>query len=286
MDTSISAFLEPFAASHEWVGPLDAAVADRLVLVAAWAQLGLGQPDQARTTLEGPTDSKTWVDNVDSLALRATLAYRDGQLRDAYALARRALDEADRQHGATAVSVLAARLTLAAVLRERNELDKAEQVLTEGLDTCQHNGQAQWAAAFVCELIQVMMAHGHHLDGLDRLRQLRHAHAHDPLPANLLRKLDQVEIHCRLGLGDLEGALSIINSIPATLQRNETLARLDLCAGRPDRAVRRLTAAADGAKPTAGRDRATGADDTSPAPARKEIRGATDPPPGRRTGPV
>ena len=121
--------------------------------------------------------------------------------------------------------------------------------MTEGLDACQHNGQAQWAAAFVCELTQVAMARGRHLDGLDRLHQLRHVDADDPLPACLRRKLDQVEVHCRLGLGDLEGAFFIFNSIPAILQCDETLARLDLCAGRPDRAERRLTAAADRARP-------------------------------------
>ncbi len=237
------------AEGHEWVGSLDAAVADRLPLIAAWAHLWLGQLDQVRTYLRDGAERNSLVDDVASVALRAALAHRDGRLRDAFALARTALDEATRDQGADALSALAPRLILAAVLRERNELDAAQRLLTAGLDTSQQKGQARWAAAFGCELIQVLMARGRHLDGLNHLGQLRHLDADDPLPDSLRRKLDQMEIRCRLRLADLEGALLILNSVPAPFLSDEILARVDLCAGRPNRAEQRLTAAADRARP-------------------------------------
>ncbi len=231
-----------------WVGSLDVAVAARLPLIAAWAHLWLGQPDEARTIVGGLAQDKSRVVDVASLALKAALAHRDGRLRDASDLARTALDEADRDQGADTQSALAARLTLASVRRERNELDGAYQLLTEGLGACQQQGRARSAAAFACELIPVVMAQGRHLDGFDRLRQLRQIDADIPLPEPLRRKLDRVEIRCRLALGDLEGARLILNSIPAALLGDEILARVDLSAGRPDRAEQRLTSA-DQAKP-------------------------------------
>ena len=234
--------------SHEWVGTLDAALCDRLPIIAAWAYLSLGHSDQARTIVGRAAPSKSLVDDVASLALRATLAHRDGHLRDAYDLARTALDEADRHQGADAQSALCARLTFASVRRERNQLDAAHRLLTDGLDACQQKGQTRWAATFACELIQVVIAQGRHLDGLNRLRQLRHIDSTTRSPERLRRKLDQVEIRCRLALGDLQGALLILNSIPAALIGDELLARVDLSGGRPDRAEQRLTGA-DGAKP-------------------------------------
>ena len=72
---------------------------------------------------------------------------RDGQLRDAYALARRALDEATRGDGAEALDAGPARLALARVLRERDELDAAQRLLTDAIDTCHDKGQVRWAAA-------------------------------------------------------------------------------------------------------------------------------------------
>ena len=202
------------AVDHAWVASLDAAVSDRLPLVVAWAHLWLGRSDRARATLASATRDKTPDDDLGRLAFRATLAHRDGQLQEASTLARRTLDGADRDHDTDALSALAARLTLAAVLRERNELVAAQQLLIEGLDACRQKGQDRWAAAFVCELIQVVMDQGRYLEGLARLRQLRHINADDSLPERLRRKLDQVEMKCRLALGDLEGALLILNTIP------------------------------------------------------------------------
>ena len=237
------------AVSHEWVGSLDAAVADLLPQVVAWAHLWLGQLrpspyhcERSNTKQElGRQRGLFGLEGHPRLSGRAATR----RLRPGPKSARRSRS----RQGADALSTLAARLTLAAVHRERNELDAAQQLLTDGLDGCQQKGQARWAAALRCELIQVVVAQGRHLDGLDRLGQLRHVDADDPLPECLRRKLDRVEIHCRLALGDLEGALLILNSVPTALHRDEILARLDLCAGRPDRAEQRLTAAADRARP-------------------------------------
>jgi LuxR family maltose regulon positive regulatory protein len=55
-----------------------------------------------------------------------------------------------------------------------------------------------------------------------------------------VQKLNEVEITCRIALGDLEGALLIARSTPADDVSSQTRARIDLCLGRADRALTRL----------------------------------------------
>ena len=61
-----------------------------------------------------------------------------------------------------------------------------------------------------------------------------------PPPHNLLRKLNQIDIASRIDLDDLDGALLIARSSPPDCISSQTLARLDLRSGRPDRVLSRL----------------------------------------------
>ncbi len=228
------------APGHPWLGPVDSAVANHLHLVAAWGHLWLGHIDRAHATLYDPGLNANLCDPIAYLGLRAILAQAEGKLQDAYRLARAALDEAESLGRSDDVNTLAARLALVAVHRERDELDAAELQLTEGLGVCEHKNQPHWAAAFACEEIQVVMAQGRQVDALDCVGHLRHLDITHPLPERLKGVLDRVEIHCRLALRDLEGAVFILNTIPPALRSDELLARVDLCAGRPDRAEHRL----------------------------------------------
>jgi len=66
-----------------------------------------------------------------------------------------------------------------------------------------------------------------------------------PLPDHIRNRLDEVEIRCRLVLGDLEGSIRILKMGAHELETVELVARLDLSAGRPDRAADRLASALD-----------------------------------------
>jgi DNA-binding CsgD family transcriptional regulator len=93
-----------------------------------------------------------------------------------------------------------------------------------------------------CAEIQVMMDQGRHVDATDSLRRLRHPDPDGFLPEMLRRKVDRLEISCRLALKDFAFASLICNSSPATRRAANVVARLDLSAGRPDLALARLTA--------------------------------------------
>ena len=237
-------------ARHPWLGTIDAAIAGLLPVVAARAHVWLGQPDQARAIMDDSARNEHWHDDIAHLAVRASIALGDGQLRDAYSLAQTALDVAGSQRGVDAVTSLAARLTLAGVLRQRDLLDAAQHQLTEAGGVSQDTGLARWSLAITCEEVQLLMDQGRDLDALNRIGHLRHVDASDALPELLRQRLDQLEIRCRLALGDLEGATVISNSITPALRTTEILGRLDLCAGRPNRAESRLSAAPDRSHPT------------------------------------
>jgi LuxR family maltose regulon positive regulatory protein len=57
----------------------------------------------------------------------------------------------------------------------------------------------------------------------------------------LLQGLDEAEIRCRLALCDFDGAVGILDSIRPEDRAPELLARIELAAGRPDRAAERVT---------------------------------------------
>jgi LuxR family maltose regulon positive regulatory protein len=87
-----------------------------------------------------------------------------------------------------------------------------------------------------------MMAEQHGEEVLNRLGRLRQLEMRSPPPSNFLQKLNQLEIGCRIAIGDLGGAVVIARSIPPGEISCDALARIDLCSGRPDRALARLNA--------------------------------------------
>jgi LuxR family maltose regulon positive regulatory protein len=86
-----------------------------------------------------------------------------------------------------------------------------------------------------------MLAHGKHSEALDRLGRLRERQLEHPLPHYLAMRLDETEFNCRLALGDLRGAAFTLESIVPNRRTPQMMARLDLCAGRSERAASRLT---------------------------------------------
>jgi LuxR family maltose regulon positive regulatory protein len=83
-------------------------------------------------------------------------------------------------------------------------------------------------------------------EALARIGQLRQFGVRNPPPHQIAKKLAHIEIGCRVALGDLEGGLVVARSIPPGEISFETMARVDLAAGRPDRALARLNSARAG----------------------------------------
>ncbi len=221
------------------VGTIDAVIADQLPLLTARAHIGLGQPGQAEAVLTDRYGSRDQAE-ARQPAITAMLACYQGRLGDAMRLAIAALQAAERQDAATEVVDLEARLVLAEVFIERDQLGAAWRQVQAALRSYWLSGATPCMWAVELGLARVLVAQGRAGEAIHRLEHLR-AEATGFLAQPLLQKLNQLSIECRLEFGDPEGALLIAKSMLAADIPAETLARLDLRSGRPDRAVARLS---------------------------------------------
>ncbi len=166
----------------------------------------------------------------------------EGRLQTAYQLASAAL------HGVESAGVddvvIDARLVLAEVLFEHNELGAAEQQVVAALQFAgaEEANYPVWAVEI--EFVRVLIAQQRLAEALNRLGRLRQAERRSPQPRHLLEKLNQVEIGCRISRGDFDGAVLMARTCPPGDISNLTLARLDLRSGRPGRVLGRLGASA------------------------------------------
>jgi LuxR family maltose regulon positive regulatory protein len=231
-----SATLQP---ERAWLARMDKAICSDLPVLTARAAVWLGEPDEGRRILEehfaGPEHAE-----AAQPAILALAAAQDGRLTDAYRLASVILQPENAGARVNDLDCLDAQLAIAHALFEHDELDDAEQHLDAALELCQARGASHWVWPVRVEMIRVAMARQHVGEGLNLLGHLRQLEARNPPPYHIRRQLNQVEIDFRTSLGDLEGALLIARSVPAEDLSMDSLARIELCSGRPDRAQARL----------------------------------------------
>ena len=226
-----------------WLGRIDECISARLPSLTARAHAWLGQLDQALARLTAYYGTPAAAEAAQP-AILAMVACRQGRLRDAFRLGKMALQQADSD-GRTGPSFLArldARLALAEALYEHNELDMAKDQLEAASQLCQSDGSAPWRWAVEAGVARVLIAQGRSGEALNRLGHLRQLGLRNPPPHHLWQQLNNVEIVCRLSLGDLEGALLMARSVRAGGIPPVTLAQIELCSGRPDRASARMGA--------------------------------------------
>ena len=226
-----------------WPERIDGCISARLPSLAARAHVSLVQPDQALAKLAAHYGTQAAAEAAQP-AILAMAACRQGRLRDAFRLGKTALQQvqhAEAQSRAPGLTGLEARLALAEALFEHNELEMAKDQLEASLQVCQSDVSAPWRWAVEAGLARVSIAQGRPGEALNRLGHLRQLGLRHPPPHHLLLELNNVEIACRLSLGDLEGALLVARSVRAGDIPSVTLAQIELCSGRPDRACARLS---------------------------------------------
>ena len=220
-------------------GAIDAVVAVQLPLLAARAHIALGQPQQAEAILLERYDSREHAE-ASQPATMAMLACCQGRLADAMRLGTAALQAAERQDGAAELADLDVRLVLAEVFTEREQLDAASLQLHAARRRCWLTGATSYMWAVEIGLARVLLAQGRATEAVQRLEDLRVDGA-GFLSRALAQKLNRLSIESHLALGDAEGALLIAKSNLPEDVPPATWARLDLCSGRPDRALVRLS---------------------------------------------
>jgi LuxR family maltose regulon positive regulatory protein len=227
-----------------WEGGHDLAraIERQVAVVVARAHLWLDHTDEALDALNAGCGDETTPDSA-RLGVLALAACRQGRLRDAHVLGLRSLEEAERNGRAGAMVSVDARLALGMLHWEQHDLAAAEAQLEMALAISSSAAPPPVAVAVEHQLIRVLVSLRRADDALRRTERLRRAEQTRPLPAHLSIDLDHIEIGCRLALGDLKGASRILKAMPAEGRTALVASRVDLCAGRPDRAVGRLTAA-------------------------------------------
>ena len=229
----------PHALAGSWLETMDATICTRLPVLAARAHAWLGDSDQAEACLVDHFGDRTQAE-VGQPAIFARIAGGRGRLKEAYRLATVAIEETESTDGGNELVGLDARLVLADVLFEHNELEAARDQLDTALHLCQSSEVSHWIWAVEIDLVRLLIAQQRPGEALSRIGHLRRIEGRTPPPHHLLQKLNRVEITCRLALGDVEGCFLIGRSMAGGDMSQETSARLDLCAGRPDRALTRL----------------------------------------------
>ena len=225
----------PHQGEATWLPTADAAIAAHLPILTARAHVRLSQPDEAEAVLIDHFGSEERA-QASQPATLAMVACCQGRLGSAYRLATAALQQCDKQPGAAGL-VIDARLVLAEVLFEHNELQAAEDHVLAALEYSSPEGPNHPTWVVEIDLIRVFIAQQRLGEALNRIGHLRQAERRNPPAHSLLRKLNEVEIGCRIDLDDLDGALRMAQASPPGDLSTYTLARLDLRSGRPDRVV-------------------------------------------------
>jgi LuxR family maltose regulon positive regulatory protein len=223
------------------VGALDAVLIRQLPIFAAQAHLWRGEVADAEAVLRSDLRPGPATGEPGALAVLASLALGEGRLDDAAVLARTVLNAGQRPGRDPSLSCLDAQLTLAEVLYHQDELTASKIRLEEATQLCAPEMPGRWPLAIGCHRALIMLAEGRAFDAYAQVLGLRRGELDEPVPRHLRQKLDQTEIRCRLALGDLGGAMRTLRGAGVDGRTPEVLARLDLAAGRPDRAVDRLS---------------------------------------------
>ena len=187
-------------------------------------------------------------DLVGALGAEAWAEVRNGRLRAATELAEQALSLGAEQGRGARRAMIGARVALAHVHRERDELDRAVDVLEPHIDAALREGHVAICTLGEVELARIEYALGDGEEAIARLRRVRGDRAARGMPRFLSSLLDVAECRLRLQLGDVERAADLLTDIAAGPERMLLSARADLAAGRPDRVgddVAELRAAPD-----------------------------------------
>jgi LuxR family maltose regulon positive regulatory protein len=240
---SRTAALAPATVARDaWWDIMDQALVDETSIVIGRAHLWQGEPAEARRALDAGGGGAASAVNPARLGVQAAVAGEEGRLREAYWLAHQALGEVEHRGRPDRAGTADARLALGVVHWQWDDLATAERQLETALVSERSGGRPPTVWAIELQLVRTLISGRREAEALDRVGRLRQAALRRPLPCHVGIGLDEVEIDCRLAVGDLDGASRILKDVPLVGRNPVVSARVDLCAGRPDRAVGRLTA--------------------------------------------
>ncbi|HET6953108.1 MAG TPA: LuxR C-terminal-related transcriptional regulator, partial [Acidimicrobiales bacterium] len=171
-------------------------------------------------------------DLVAILGAEAWAEARTGRLRAGAELAEQALVLGTEQGRGSRRMMIRARVALALVHREQDQLDRAMEVLEPQLVAALRDGYVAITALGEVELARAECALGRPGDAIARGLRVRRDRAARGTPRFLGAVLDQAECRVRVALGDLDRAEDLLDELDAGPERTLLAARVALAAGR------------------------------------------------------
>jgi LuxR family maltose regulon positive regulatory protein len=235
-----------FTANQEseppWAAALDKSILSVLPWIVARAYAEAGRFEAAKRVLDSQRHLGHLPTGAFALGPLASVALASGRLREAAALARRAIEEAEPSYECS-VLLVESHIALAGVLYERDELVEARAELVKARSLAVASGLVRWTVGTDCDIARLSLAEGDPRRALQQLQTLREAETNTWLSASLLSTIAHLEFRCRLALGDLDAAEHILSRMTPGPDLADNTARVHLCAGRPDRAATVLAGA-------------------------------------------
>ena len=221
---------------HQWVRELDTAMGSLLPMIEAQGELWRGRPGRAGQIMSDAYGADRSVTNPTLASVFAQVLAAEGQIRRAEDMAATALARADQDGLSSSSGTVGLRMVLAGVLYEHDDLVGAGDQLLRADRVCRAAGQDRWRVGIECQMARLDLARGRPTEALRRLDGLRSAELlRSNVPLQMLAH--EVEVRCRLALGDLLGAEDLLIDTDQVSPSPELLARFHLATGRPDRAA-------------------------------------------------
>ncbi|HEX6425034.1 MAG TPA: LuxR C-terminal-related transcriptional regulator [Acidimicrobiales bacterium] len=188
--------------------------------VRQWARVMRGESPRLPSDLVGLLGAEAWVEA------------RRGRLRTAAELAGQALVLGAEYGRGARRPLIGARTALALVHRERNELDRAVEVLEPHIEAACREGLVALATLGEVEMARVECVQGRTDQAIARLLRVRGDRAALGTPPFLAGVLDQAECRVRIHAGDVDRAGDLLGEIAPGPERLLLEARLALTTGR------------------------------------------------------
>ena len=190
-------------------------------------------------------------DLVSILGAEAWTEARSGRLRAAEELAGEALALGTEVGRGARRAMISARVTMALVHRQRDDLDAAVEVLAPHLDPARREGHVAVTTLGEVELARVECARGQAHEAVARLLRVRRDREARGLPVFLAGVLDRAECRVRLHAGDVDRAQDLLDELDPGPERDLLAVRVALALDRLDAVEPLLT----GVRATTGDDR-------------------------------
>lgn len=245
----LPALPDDVSAEHPWIAELEQSRQSILATLTARAHNWLGDHQAARQALADISEGPDSIQAVIAPGILAVAAAREGRLSECQHLANESLSNALRLGLGESVTTIDAHVAMGILLLERDELEEAERHILTACRLCRNAGREGWLADVEQHLVSIRLAQGRPDEAFAVIANLQHKESIGQLPVHVRNSLNVNSIVWRLAIGDFDQARLNLDHLPVAARPVELQAKVDLRAGRPVRAVARLTESAESAAP-------------------------------------